>query len=101
MQISKTIIFFILTATPFFFSCTTSTSNKSTTKTNSYSPVSKELYDTIAYMDSMFFDAFNMRNLDRLKEFLSEDLEFYHDLGGVTNYNQNISAFDKTFQNDR
>jgi hypothetical protein len=28
-------------------------------------------------------------------------LEFYHDLGGVTNYEQNINAFEKTFLSER
>jgi hypothetical protein len=52
-------------------------------------------------LDSAFFDAFNKRNISVLQTFLSEDLEFYHDLGGVTNYNQNIEAFKKTFAGDR
>ena len=79
----------------------------STTKNNlkaqvkEYSRASKDLYDSIAYLDSVFFNAFNTRNLDKLKTFLSEDLEFYHDLGGVTNYNQNVDAFKKTFESDR
>ena len=47
------------------------------------------------------FDAFNKRDIIALQSFLSEELEFYHDLGGVTNYNQNIEAFKKTFANDR
>ena len=100
MQISRAIIFFVLPVTVFFFSCKTSTSNKNN-QTSRYSPVSKELYDTIAYMDSIFFTAFNMRNLDKVKGLLSEDLEFYHDLGGVTNYNQNIDAFTRTFESER
>ncbi len=32
---------------------------------------------------------------------ISENLEFYHDLGGVTNYIENINAFQKTFAGDR
>ena len=32
---------------------------------------------------------------------LSEDLEFYHDLGGVTSYNQNIEAFKRNFHGER
>jgi hypothetical protein len=68
---------------------------------NSYSPVSGSLYDTIAHLDSTFFNAFNSRNLDELKLLISENLEFYHDLGGVTNYDQNILAFKKTFASDR
>ena len=66
-----------------------------------YSPLSKGLYDTIAHMDSVLFNAFNTRNPDKLKTLFSEDLEFYHDLGGVTNYKQNMEAFKKTFESDR
>ena len=62
---------------------------------------SKQLYDTIARLDAAFFDAFNTRDIENLKKFLSEDLEFYHDLGGVTNYKQNVDAFAKTFSTDR
>lgn len=80
--------------------CSTSKNNL-TLKASRYSPVSIELYETITYQDSIFFDSFNSRNLDKLKILLSEHLEFYHDLGGVTNYNQNINAFKRTFQNDR
>jgi hypothetical protein len=39
--------------------------------------------------------------LDVLKTLFSEDLEFYHDLGGVTNYTQNLEAFKKTFEGER
>ena len=63
--------------------------------------MSKDLYDTIAHLDSVFFNAFNTRNFDKLKALISENLEFYHDLGGVTNYNQNVDAFKKTFESDR
>jgi ketosteroid isomerase-like protein len=79
----------------------------STSKTNNrnqsshYSPVSKDLYDTIAHLDATFFDAFNTRNFNNLKAFLSENLEFYHDLGGITNYTQNVEAFKRTFESDR
>ena len=100
MKIFKAITFFILTITLLISACSTSKSNKSN-QLNNYSPVSKDLYDTIAHLDSVFFNAFNTRNFDKLKTFISEDLEFYHDLGGVTNYNQNMDAFKKTFEGDR
>jgi hypothetical protein len=63
--------------------------------------MSGKLYDSIAYLDSSFFNAFNIKNLDKLKAFLSDDLEFYHDLGGVTNYSQNMDAFKRTFESER
>jgi hypothetical protein len=66
-----------------------------------YQPESKELYDTIAFMDSILFDAFNTGNLDKIKTLFSDSLEFYHDLGGVTNYDQNMNSFKKSFGNER
>ncbi len=63
--------------------------------------MSRALYDSIAYLDSIFFSAFNSKNLNKLEAFLSDHLEFYHDLGGVTNYTQNIDAFKRTFTSER
>lgn len=59
------------------------------------------LYDSIVRLDSILFDAFNNRNHDKLMSFFSEDLEFYHDLGGMTNYQQNLEAFKQNFNSDR
>ena len=47
------------------------------------------------------FDAFNKRDISVLKGFFSDELEFYHDLGGVTNYTQNMDAFERTFLSER
>ncbi len=62
---------------------------------------SNGLYTTIAHMDSVLFDSFNKRDLDKLKTMFSTDLEFYHDLGGVTNYETNMQNFQKTFDGER
>ncbi len=100
MRILKAITYFILTTSFINFACSTSKPNKSTASKN-YSPVSKDLYDTIAHLDSVLFNAFNQRDLDQLKTLLAGNLEFYHDLGGVTDYNQNVAAFKRTFESDR
>lgn len=60
------------------------------------SPASVELYNTIAHMDSVLFNAFNSRDVETLKTLFTEDLEFYHDIGGLTNYTQNMEAFKST-----
>ena len=55
------------------------------TKTGFAQQTSKlNLYDEVARADSLMFQAFN--NCDSLtyKKFIKEDLEFYHDLGGLT-----------------
>ena len=41
------------------------------------------LYDTIAMMDAKWEDAYNHCKLDVMEEIISEDLEFYHDQGGL------------------
>ena len=100
MKIFQAIIFLILTTTILMSACSTSKNNLGA-QVKGYSPVSKDLYDSIAYLDSVFFNAFNTRSVDKLETLLSENLEFYHDLGGVTNYNQNMDAFKRTFESDR
>src|SRR5687767_7676544 len=97
MKISKSLIAFYLLLL-IIFGCS---SNKKSTGQINASPLSTELYNTIAYLDSGLFDAFNKGDISVLQTFLSEELEFYHDLGGVTNYYQNIEAFKKTFASDR
>ncbi|HEU4632351.1 MAG TPA: nuclear transport factor 2 family protein [Flavisolibacter sp.] len=99
MKKFQTITFFILAITLLTSAC--STSKTKSIRLSNYAPPSKSLYDTIAHLDSVFFNAFNTRNFDELKSLISENLEFYHDLGGVTNYDQNINAFKKTFESDR
>jgi hypothetical protein len=100
MKIFRTLTFFILMTIVLNTACSTSKNNLGS-QVKVYSPMSKELYDSIAYLDSIFFNAFNTKNLDKLEAFLSDNLEFYHDLGGVTNYNQNIDAFKRTFESER
>jgi ketosteroid isomerase-like protein len=60
--------------------------------------VSQELYNEIARMDSVLFEAFNTQNLDKLKTLFTDDLEFYHDTGGVALYSQTIKDFKKMFE---
>ena len=100
MKTFRILTFFILATAVLNTGCSTSKRTFGT-QTKSDSPSSKELYDSIAYLDSSFFNAFNSKNLDKLQAFLSDKLEFYHDLGGATNYTQNIDAFKRTFASER
>jgi len=59
--------------------------------------VSQELYNEIARMDSVLFEAFNTQNLDKLKTLFTDDLEFYHDTGGLALYSQTIKDFKEMF----
>lgn len=59
------------------------------------------LTDTIAQLDKALFDAFNRQDLDKLMSFFSEDLEFFHDLGGLTYYEDNKKAFEENFTSNK
>ena len=67
------------------------TVNKETSQTDT--PTSGPLYNEIAHMDTLLFDAFNSRNIDRLKQFFDTSLELYQDNIGVRNYKETIDAF--------
>lgn len=41
------------------------------------------LYDSIVMMDKKWEDAYNNCTMDVMEEIISEDLEFYHDQGGL------------------
>ena len=60
-----------------------------------------ELYNEIAHMDSVLFDAFNSQNLDKLKTVFTEDLEFYQDNEGLVLYSQTIKNFKSTFDQNK
>lgn len=60
-------------------------------------PKSRELFDTIARTDAKLFDAFNAHNVDALMAMFTDDLEFYHDTGGLTKYLQTGENFKKLF----
>ena len=52
-------------------------------KTTAVQPVASTLYDTIVSMDSLWEYAYNHCRADIMNDVISEDLEFYHDRGGV------------------
>ena len=56
-----------------------------------------DLAATIARMDSEIFAAFNAHDVDRLMSYFTDDLEFYHDTGGLGNYKENADGFKKMF----
>jgi hypothetical protein len=50
----------------------------------SYHPESAAIQDTIEMLDSLFFDAYNNCKLEVFETLISEDIEFYHDRGGLS-----------------
>ena len=58
------------------------------------------LYYEIARMDSIMFNAFNTRDVEKFKSLFTEDLEFYHDKGGLTNYDHTINFMKDVAKNN-
>ena len=62
---------------------------------NAQSPKSTALPDelirTITSLDQALFEAYNTCDLDKFGSFFIEDVEFYHDQGGVTLGRQNLT----------
>ncbi len=48
-----------------------------------YKPESKELFDSIVHMDSVWENSYNNCKLDVQEQLISDNLEFYHDRNGV------------------
>lgn len=57
--------------------------NHSQEPLSKYQPASKELFDTIAHLDTVLFQAFNTCNVEKFSDLLTDDLEFYHDQSGL------------------
>ncbi len=91
----KTPAYCFLIAAAFLISSIISAQNVQAQATQKH--VDQKLYNTILHMDSVCFDAYNNHDIQTLKKVFSENLEFYHDLGGLTNYEQNIQAFERIF----
>jgi hypothetical protein len=66
---------------------------------NAFKPKDQQLYNTIAHMDSVMFNAFNSRNLEVMKTLFATNVEFYNDGKGVTGYDATIAGFKGIFEN--
>lgn len=60
-------------------------------------PADPELYQTIKDLDARLFAAFNAADLAATKAFFAPDLEFYHDKGGLQNYEQFVASLNGLF----
>jgi hypothetical protein len=69
-----------------------STKNTTYTLTKHYKPDNQQLYDTIVRLDSIVFEAYNTCNihLEEFGSFFSDNIEFYHDQGGVMTSKKDI-----------
>jgi len=50
-----------------------------------------ELFRTIASLDDALFDSYNRCDLEKFLTFFTDDLEFYHDQGGLTRGSQTVA----------
>jgi hypothetical protein len=75
----------------FLASCT-SQKNYEYPITKNYTPDDPELYKTIVSLDSIFFNLYNSceNNLEKYGGFYSDDIEFYHDKGGLMTSKKDI-----------
>jgi len=81
MNKKNTPLLFLITLTVSFFSCKDIKQEKSSRE--AYTPDSSELYAEIVKMDSIFFHAYDICDTVTMASLISEDLEFYHDKGGL------------------
>jgi hypothetical protein len=75
-----------------FFACSNS---KQPENKAAYTPDSKKLYNSIVHMDSVLFGAYNTCDLPTMAGCFSEDIEFYHDKGGLMTNKDSIMAATK------
>lgn len=50
------------------------------------------LYNEILLADTLFFDAFNRCDTDVMGEIFDVDLEFYHDISGLSDYQMTMAS---------
>ena len=55
-----------------------------------YTLTDSELHKRISNMDRIFFDAYNSCDIEKQKEIYSDDIEFFHDKGGLSTSKSDI-----------
>jgi ketosteroid isomerase-like protein len=83
------------------FVASVSMANDSPSSTVKNEQAAPDLYTEILNVDTRFFDAFNRRDLDTMMSLFAKDLEFYHDKGGLTNYEKNLESTKAMFANNK
>jgi len=64
-------------------------------------PDAAALLEVVAELDRKMFDAYNAHDLDKLMAMFADDLEFYHDNGGLLGFEQVKAGFTSVFANNR
>jgi hypothetical protein len=86
------IVLLLLSTKSIFLAGCSPAKNTTYRLTKNYKPDNQQLYDTIVKLDSLFFGAYNTCNinLDKYGLFFSDNIEFYHDQGGLMTSKQDI-----------
>ena len=56
-----------------------------------------KLYQTVARLDTEMFAAFNAHDVNKLMAYFADNVEFYHDKGGLANFAQTKAGFARMF----
>ena len=59
-----------------------------------------ELFNKVANLDSSLFAAYNSKNLDLMKTYFTNNLEWYQDNGGLIDFEKVFSNFQSIFNRD-
>ena len=59
-----------------------------------------ELFNKVANLDSLLFAAYNTKNLDLMKTYFTNDLEWYQDNGGLIDFEKVFINFKSIFERD-
>ena len=89
-------LFIFIIVVIFFLSCNEEPEKKAY-KIREYVPTDIKLYDEIAAMDKDFFDAYNTCDLEKQASIYADDIEFFHDKGGLMTSKKEIIAGTKRY----
>jgi ketosteroid isomerase-like protein len=74
--------------------------NSATAQENKATQKTTDLFKEIEYMDSVIFEAFNMRNMEKFKALFTEDLEWFQDNDGIKSYKKVFEDFESIFKKE-
>jgi len=94
MKSRVAILKFALAFGVFFFAIRTNAQNGKDSLAN------RELYKEIFRMDSILFNAFNTRDIVKFGSLFTNDLEFFHDKGGLTDYQYTMNFMKDVAKNN-
>lgn len=95
MKKLRPLLIYILLATS-FLTCKTSAQNDSN-QIRKYVPADQKLYDEIFAMDQAFFNAYNNCDLEKQASMYADDIEFFHDKGGLMTSKKEILESTKLY----